>query len=139
MPRAKKTMSGESGQGVQAIKGQTYGQGVAQEALQRAMPTPNAQPIQPPQTPSNTPTPQPVRQPMSSDQVQQMVRGLGGTLTAPDDQPNVPFTAGLQNGPMPSVNIPTASRNFKTLETFRQLTVLTGDPIFSELADRMGL
>jgi hypothetical protein len=76
---------------------------------------------------------------MSIEEVQKMVAGVGGTLTAPDDRPNVPFTTGLPSGPNPSISAPVASRQFKTLETFRQLTVSTGDPIFSELADRMGL
>lgn len=149
MPRAKKTMSGAPGQGVQAIQGQTYGEGVAQERLQKAMPAPNIsetratpQTISTPETTSATTSsrsPQQQRPRMGIEDIQKLVAGLGGTLTAPDDRPNVPFTTGLQNGPSPSISLPTSTRNFKTVETFRQLTVSTGDPIFSELASKMGL
>jgi hypothetical protein len=133
-------MSGTPGQGVQAVQGQTYGEGVAQENLQRAMPAPNVQPMRAPAQPTQAPQPaQSVRQPMSIDEVQKMVAGIGGTLNAPDDRPNVPFTTGLPLGPDGMVSPSMSSRRFKTLETFRQLTVSTGDPIFSELADRMGL
>lgn len=146
MPRAKKTMSGAPGQGVQAIQGQTYGEGVAQERLQQAMPAPNVRAPQPaPQQTQTSPAPmnagpaQVQRPRMSIEEVQKMVSGLGGTLNAPDDRPSAPFTTGLQSGPSPSISLPTSSRQFKTLETFRQLTVATGDPIFSELASKMGL
>jgi len=143
MPRAKKTMSGTPGQGVQAIQGQTYGEGVAQENLQRAMPAPNVQamraPAQPAQAPQQAPQQtQPARQPMSIDEVQQMVAGLGGTLSAPDDRPNVPFTQGLASSagmPSPLTN---PTNRHRSKEMMYRLSEITGDPIFADLAQKSG-
>lgn len=149
MPRAKKTMGGAPGQAVNAVKGQTYGQGVAQEALQRAMPAPNQPAIAPvaapsqsaqPQAPASQPQPQsnPAPQPMSINDVQKMVSGIGGVLNAPDDRPNTPFTAGLNSPSNMASTVSRGVRKTKTIETFRNLTISTGDPIFAELAERMG-
>jgi len=145
MPRAKKTMSGAPGQGVQAVQGQTYGDGVAQERLQQAMPTPNAQaapiPMRPPAPaePAATPSPQqPARQPMSIEDVRQMVSGLGGTLRAPDDQPSVPFTQGLPSGPGISNPYISPRKQHRSKEMMYRLSEITGDPIFAELAEKSG-
>lgn len=145
MPRAKKTMSGAPGQGVQAIQGQTYGEGVAQERLQQAMPAPNgevpmatsrpATPNDPPPTPQ---APQTERPRMSIDDVQKMVSGLGGTLTAPDDQPNVPFTQGLTSSPGIPNSFSPATNRHRSKQMMYRLSEITGDPIFADLAEKSG-
>ena len=144
MPRAKKTMSGTPGQGVQAIKGQTYGQGVAQEALQRAMPTPNvASQTEIPrgnivENPNNTPVQQTPTSQISIEDAQKMVSGLGGVLNAPDDQPNKPFTTGLNAPYRLGASAPGFVRRNKIREQMMRLSEITGDPIFMDLADKSG-
>lgn len=149
MPRAKKTLSGTTGQKVEPIKGQTYGEGVRQKELQQAMPAPNAQSqnVLAPTAPQSQPTPQPQAQtdvpaqpvaqaqPMDINVLRERLAGVGGQLTRPDDQPNVPFNKNLDN-PMASPGKPFVNR---TGQIMRDLSARTGDPLFAELAARARL
>ena len=147
MPRAKKTMAGMPGQPVQSIQGQTYGEGVQQEQLQKTMPapqvaSPQVQPAMgaPEQGQAPAPSaPMQEQQKMSLDDMKGMLSNVGGQLYKPDDQPSVPFNAGLRGGPAPSMNAYASSPSYKQGEFMRQLSRDTGNPIFSELAMKAGL
>ena len=148
MPRAKKTIAGAPGQKVQAVTGQTYGEGIRQENLQKAMPAPNAQiqqrPIPAPptapasegQTSTEAPA-QPVAQPprLLFEEAMQSVRGSGGILRAPDDNPALPVTDGLATGPGRGPEALMAQSHLGN--TLRRLAVQTSDPIFRELASKV--
>lgn len=148
MPRAKKTMAGTPGQKIQAISGQTYGEGVRQEELQRTMPAPQTpgpttatRPI--PAAPTaqaeaavpseqSAPMPQPR---MSLQEAMQRIQGTGGILRAADDNPNLPVTDGLPTGPGRGPEALMANSHLGN--TLRRLATQTGDPIFRELASKV--
>lgn len=133
-------MGGAPGQAVQAIQGQTYGEGVKQEALQKTMPAPNAG-ASTPQAPTAAPAaPQPQAEQtpnprLSLQDAMEQIRGRGGVLSMPDDNPNLPVTDGLMTGPGRG---PEALMAGSTLgNTLRRLANQTGDPIFRELASKV--
>lgn len=142
MPRAKKTLTGGTGQAAQPFTGQTYGEGVRQQALQEAMPAPK---VSAPSAPAPTEAPQPAEQPvdtavaprprMDMAALREQLAGVGGVLTRPDDQPDVPFNRNLDN-PMVGATKPYVN---KTGQIMRDLSMRTGDPLFAELAARAGL
>lgn len=145
MPRAKKTITGAPGQKVQAVAGQTYGEGVRQETLQKAMPAPNAQtqqrPIPAPPAQSSPAAseiqspPVPARPGLSFAEAMQQVQGAGGILRAPDDNPAIPITDGLATGPGRG---PEALMGTSILgNTLRRLAIQTGDPVFNELLTKV--
>ena len=147
MPRAKKTLAGGQGQASQVIKGQTYGEGVQQQALQATMPAPQANtgvrvPTAQPSA-SSTPQSEPM-QDQGGTQAQkpdlaallQQLKGAGGQLTAPDDQPDVPFNYGMSGGPGPDIGNPMKPYVNRTGQIMRELSARTGDPIFANLAAR---
>jgi len=151
VPRTRKTASGQNAQPIQAIPGQEYGRGVAQERMQAAMPTPAATPVAPPQTqtmptaanPNPEPNPeasaQPQQQPsMDPAQLQAMLKGVGGLLRAPDDRPNVSFTQTL-NDPSAALRLGTLPPTNRLGEMMRDLTRRTGDNTFADLAAKAGL
>jgi hypothetical protein len=134
MPRAKKTLSNQPAQKVEAIKGQTYGEGLVQKQLQQSLPAPNMV--------GNAPTPssggaapaqvdmpqensQP-KQPMDLAALKSQLQGQGGVLFAPDDQPNVPFNT------QPTKQ----ERENKLGAIMRELSAKTGDSIYAYLADK---
>lgn len=135
------------GQPVQSIQGQTYGEGVQQEQLQKTMPapqiaSPQSQPAMgaPQQSQAPAPSaPMQEQQKMSLDDMKGILSNVGGQLYKPDDQPSVPFNAGLRGGPAPSMNAYASSPSYKQGEFMRQLSRDTGNPIFSELAMKAGL
>lgn len=147
MPRAKKTNVGAPAQKIDAIKGQTYGEGVRQESLQRAMPAPNMQAIAPqptaapmsqsaPVTTAATPTQQQAPR-MTQEDVVNRLRSAGGVLSAADDRPDLPVTDGLSTGPGRGPEALMRQPN-RSGRLFRQLSIQTGDPIFAELAHKAG-
>ena len=150
MPRAKKTLAGGQGQASQVIKGQTYGEGVQQQALQAAMPAPQAN------TGVTVPTAQPSAPSASSSEptqdqgntqgqkpdlaaLLQQLKGVGGQLTAPDDQPDKPFNTGLPGGVGNQTGSPMRPYVNRTAQIMRDLSARTGDPIFANLAARARL
>jgi hypothetical protein len=140
MPRAKKTMTGEQGQAAQQFKGQTYGEGVQQKELQQTMPSPQLKqntPMPTPQTQepiSQTSTPQPQQ---AQVPVTEMLKGMGGSLLAPDDNPALPITDGLASGAGRGPEAMQRPIN-KTGILMRQLALQTGDSIFAQLAQKAG-
>lgn len=140
MPRAKKTIAGGQGQAAEPFKGQTYGEGVQQQQLQQTMPTPQLKTNTAPTTPSQepqvnaTPSAQP-QQPQVP--VTEMLKGMGGSLFAPDDKPNVPITDGLPSGAGRGPEALQRPIN-KTGILMRQLALQTGDNIFAQLAQKAG-
>ena len=144
MPRSRKTMTGTPAQPVEAISGQQYGRGVEQEAMQRVMPTPAEPAVTVPRTPAQpaqetqAQAPTPVqRQRMTPEQAMQMVAGMGGVLSAPDDNPAIPITDGLSTGPGRG---PEVLRNQSTLgDTLRRLSLQTNDPVFLRLASKVNI
>ena len=150
MPRAKKTLAGGQGQASQVIKGQTYGEGVQQQALQATMPAPQAN------TGVRVPTAQPAAQtaPQSEPMQEQggvqgqkpdraallqQLKGVGGQLNAPDDQPDKPFNTGLSGGVGNQIGSPMRPYVNRTAQIMRDLSARTGDPIFANLAARARL
>lgn len=143
MPRAKKTAQGSPGQPVQAFAGQTYGEGARQEELQRSMPAPNVEetPIarmpvaQQQEVPEDA---QPQQRPRASfSDVTAALQGMGGILRAPDDKPTVPITDGLATGPGRGPEA--LQRSTQLGNTLRRLAMQTNDPVFAELASKIGL
>lgn len=139
MPRVRKTSDGKSAQPVQAITGQEYGKGKVQENLQKAMPSPQAPPIVPPTVSAPTQPDGPVRTTPRPDlgQLAATLKGVGGILTRPDDQPNVPFTQSLDD-PMSRLMAGERQTLNRTGELMRELTRRTGDPLFADLAAKAG-
>lgn len=149
MPRARKTQSGAKAQPVQAIRGQEYGKGVVQERMQRAMPAPNqtAAPVRTvvetapqrnePATQTPTDNTPPQRQ-VDFGQLTEQLRGAGGLLRRPDDRPDVPFNATLNN-PDAAARLGLVPPSSRTGQIMRDLSARTGDPVFADLAARAGL
>jgi hypothetical protein len=139
MPRAKKTMSGNNPQKIQAVQGQTYGEGVRQENLQKTLPAPQSPEISAP-TAEATGQPQqemPAPRPQSFEQIAAQVRGAGNLLRQPDDRPDLPVTDGIATGPGRGPE--TLGRSTQLGNTLRRLALQTNDPIFTELATKVGL
>jgi hypothetical protein len=145
MPRAKKTIAGSPGQKIQAVAGQTYGDGVRQENLQKTMPAPNVQaerrlipapPTDQSAPPTNGADAVPLQRPsLSFAEAMQQVQGAGGILRAPDDNPAIPVTDGLATGPGRG---PEALMGTSILgNTLRRLAIQTGDPVFNELLTKV--
>lgn len=134
MPRAKKTASGAPAQKIEAIKGQTYGEGLVQKQLQQSLPAPNMVANAPTASsgeaaPAQVNVPQEdvqPKQPMDLAAMKSQLQGQGGVLFAPDDQPNVPFDT------QPTMQ----QRNNKLGAIMRELSVKTGDSIYAYLADK---
>ena len=134
MPRAKKTLSNQPAQKVEAIKGQTYGEGLVQKQLQQSLPAPNMAANTPTVSsggaaPAQVDVPQDNAQakpPMDLAALKSQLQGQGGVLFAPDDQPNVPFNT---QPTMPE-------RNNKLGAIMRELSAKTGDSIYAYLADK---
>lgn len=134
MPRAKKTLSNQPAQKVEAIKGQTYGEGLVQKQLQQSLPAPNMV-ANAPTLPSGGAAPPQVdvpqddsqpKQPMDLAAMKRQLQGQGGVLFAPDDQPDVPFNT------QPTMQ----QRNNKLGAIMRELSAKTGDSIYAYLADK---
>jgi hypothetical protein len=150
VPRAKKTLAGGQGQASQVIKGQTYGEGVQQQALQAVMPAPQANTgVRVSATQSTAPS-APQGAPMQDQggvQAQkpdlaallQQLKGVGGQLNAPDDQPDRPFNTGLPGGVGNEIGNPMRPYVNRTAQIMRDLSARTGDPIFANLAARARL
>lgn len=139
MPRAKKTMSGNNPQKIEAIQGQTYGEGVRQENLQKVLPAPQSPEVTASsgEAPSQTPAEAPAARPQSFEQIAQQVRGAGNLLRQPDDRPDLPVTDGIASGPGRGPE--TLGRSTQLGNTLRRLALQTNDPIFTELATKAGL
>lgn len=139
MPRAKKTIGGAPGQPVQAVAGQTYGEGVRQEALQKTMPMPNqtntAIPPRPPVAQQDNEATAQTQQAPTQD-VMAQIAGMGGILRAPDENPNIPVTDGLTTGPGRG---PDALMGGSQMEQMlRRLALQTNDPVFYEILSKVG-
>lgn len=139
MPRSRKTATGAPAQPVEAMTGQQYGRAKVQEALQQAMPVPAPTPVTAPTTQTSAPTEtQPAPQPrprLTPEQAMSVVSGMGGVLSAPDDNPALPITDGLSTGPGRG---PEVFQNQSTFgDTLRRLAMQTNDPIFMELASKV--
>lgn len=145
MPRAKKTLAGGRGQASQVIKGQTYGEGVQQQALQAVMPAPQvntgvrvpaAQASAPSASPSEPTQDQGGTQADKPDlaALLQQLKGVGGQLNAPDDQPDRPFNTGFSGGPGNDIGMPAKPYVNRMGQIMRDLSARTGDPIFANLA-----
>lgn len=133
MPRSRRTTTGTPAQKVEAVTGQQYGRAKVQEELQQALPTPNETAGAPANAPA--PTAPTLRPRMSPEQAMQLVRGAGGVLSAPDDNPSIPITDGLATGPGRG---PEALSGQSTLgDTLRRLAFQTNDPVFLRLASRI--
>lgn len=137
MPRSRKTSSGSTAQPVEAITGQQYGRAVQQEALQRSMPVPN-EAVQAQGTAPQGAAPATAMRPrLAPEQAMSLLSGMGGILSAPDDNPNIPITDGLTTGPGRG---PEVMRNQSALgDTLRRLAMQTNDPVFSRLASKVNI
>lgn len=137
MPRARKTMSGEPAQKVAPITGQTYGDAKQQEMLQETMPAPKVGAAQIAATSGEAPAPNEPQAPRPPVDIAAAIRGVGGLLSQPDDRPTTPVTDGLSSGPGRGPEALT--RNTQMGNTLRRLALQTNDPIFYELASKIGL
>ena len=137
MPRARKTMSGEPAQKVAPITGQTYGDAKQQEMLQETMPAPKVGAAQVAAAAGEATTPSEPPAPRPPVDIAAAIRGAGGLLSQPDDRPTTPVTDGLSSGPGRGPEALT--RNTQMGNTLRRLALQTNDPIFYELASKIGL
>lgn len=149
MPRKRKTQTGMAAQPIQAVPGTGYGQGIKQEMLARQMPAPNVRagavapqsvPMRPEASPVAAPAPQPVVQaaPQRPDlmAIAQQLRGQAGLLERPTQRPNEPVTAGLNMGPGPGREALAQPYGSPLADMMMQLARATGDPYFTDLAQR---
>lgn len=149
MPRKRKTQTGMAAQPIQAVPGTGYGQGIKQEMLARQMPAPNVRagavapqsvPMRPEASPVAAPAPQPVVQaaPQRPDlmAIAQQLRGQAGLLERPTQRPNEPVTAGLNVGPGPGREALAQPYGSPLADMMMQLARATGDPYFTDLAQR---
>lgn len=149
MPRKRKTQTGMAAQPIQAVPGTGYGQGIKQEMLARQMPAPNVRagavapqsaPMRPQASPVAAPAPQPIVQaaPQRPDlmAIAQQLRGQGGLLERPTQRPNEPVTAGLNMGPGPGREALAQPYGSPLADMMMQLARATGDPYFTDLAQR---
>lgn len=149
MPRKRKTQTGMTAQPIQAVPGTGYGQGIKQEMLARQMPAPNVRagavtpqsaPMRPQASPVAAPAPQPVVQtaPQRPDlmAIAQQLRGQGGLLEQPTQRVNEPVTAGLNMGPGPGREALAQPYGSPLADMMMQLARATGDPYFTDLAQR---
>lgn len=67
------------------------------------------------------------------------LRGAAGILTRPTDRPDVPVTNGISSGPGAGPEVLGMRRGTPTGRRLRELSALTGDPIFQQLAERARL
>jgi hypothetical protein len=146
MARKRKTQTGADALPVQSVSGRRYGEGPESAALQRSLPAPAAATPAPP-----PPVGQPVADGSASGQgapppsrAAQFAAALAaaqntqgaGLLRQPTALPDQPVTAGLSTGPgagpeiLPAPNSPPIGR------FWRELSRITGDPFYAELADR---
>lgn len=132
-------MSGNNPQKIEAIQGQTYGEGVRQENLQKVLPAPQSPEVTASsgEAPGQTPAEAPAARPQSFEQIAQQVRGAGNLLRQPDDRPDLPVTDGIASGPGRGPE--TLGRSTQLGNTLRRLALQTNDPIFTELATKAGL
>jgi hypothetical protein len=147
MPRARKTQSGQTAQPMKSVPGQMYGKGKELSTLDRQMPTPNVQARtqqvvqqaarQPTQASAGAqPTVAPVDRAMAAAQ---QLQGRAGMLSQPTQRPMEPLSAGLPSGPGPGPEALGMPMRSPLGETLRQLSNVSGDPIFLELANRANL
>lgn len=165
MPRKqKRTITGQPAQPLGAVPGQMYGMGVEQQRLQEALPAPQArievaQPVSAGQgvvggagvgadmgdgeagdiAGGAMSAPSREEQYMQAMQAAQQMRGAAGILTRPTDMPDVPVTNGISSGPGAGPEILSRRQGTPTGRRLRELTQLTGDPIFQQLAERARL
>lgn len=145
MPRKRLvTQTGQPAQAVGPTPGQQYGKGEEQMALQRAMPAPQATQrtvLAPPaQAVSQLPgVQQAPADPQQLASIVEAMRGKAGLLRGGTGRPAEPVTSGLSSGPGPGPEILGLKQGSPTGVTLRNLSRLTGDPLFQELADRAGM
>lgn len=131
-----------------------YGAGVEQAALQAAMPAPqarSAQAVTPSAgvipsgaSPEPSAPPQPVMQAAPQEtpaeryqraiMAAQQMKGEPGLFTMPTGRPNEPVTHGLPVGPGAGPEVLNTLVGSPVGEVMRNLTRMTGDPLFAELA-----
>lgn len=160
MPRkARQTITGQPAQPISPVPGQMYGMGVEQQRLAEALPTPAIQPAGPgvgsditgagavagayngAETGQPTVSPEQARVERYQQAVAaaQQLRGAAGILTRPTDRPDVPVTNGISSGPGAGPEILARRVGTPTGRRLRELSQLTGDPIFQQLAERARL
>ena len=102
---------------------------------------PTAQPSAPSASPSEPTQDQGNTQGQKPDlaALLQQLKGVGGQLTAPDDQPDKPFNTGLPGGVGNQIGSPMRPYVNRTAQSMRDLSARTGDPIFANLAARARL
>lgn len=144
MPRKRQTQAGQPAQPVGPVAGQEYGMGAEQMQLQQQMPAPqvtSTRTIMPPaQAVSQIPgaaAAQPDADAMAA--IIQAMRGKAGLLKGGTSRPTEPVTAGLATGPGPGPEVLGLPQGNPTGMTMRNLSRLTGDPYFDDLAARAGM
>ena len=145
MPRtAKRTISGDKPQPISPVAGQEYGMGQAQMDMQRQLPAPQVAPVpvptgSPPTTPADTGVQAPEQNPAPLDAMAaaKAMAGGDGLLQAPPS--GHPVTAGLASGPGAGPEALGQGTGSPTRDAWMELSKLTGDPYFANLAIANGL
>lgn len=142
MPRKRQTQSGDPALAVQSVPGRRYGEGVESQALQRALPAPDrSTPVAPSLSPSEPGSgAPPVAQSVAERWAAQLAAAQQiqspGLLTQPTTRPNEPVTAGLRRGPGAGPEVLSAPQGNRSGRWLRELSAITGDPYFANLANR---
>lgn len=119
-----------------APNAQAYGQRGDQIAAQQAMPLPQAQGA--PSMPQGVPSGPPPIEPGLIEQAAAFDPQIT-PLAAPSSRPGEPVTAGLSRGAGvgPEALVPGRKRSEEVARTLRLMRDLSGDDLFSDLADRL--
>lgn len=143
MPRKRQTMSGDDAQNIGSVPGQRYGEGVEQQAMQQAMPAPELAGAPAAVAPSSVPAaPGGDMQRPGADpaMIQQFLAQHKPSLLAQTGRPDEPVSAGLRGGPGAGPEALGMQVGMTPLaRTLQRLSVDTGNPMFSRLAERAGL
>lgn len=138
MPRKRQTMSGDDAQNIGSVPGQRYGEGVEQQAMQQAMPAPElaGAPAAVPAAPGGD-----MQRPGADPaMIQQFLAQHKPSLLGQTGRPDEPVSAGLRGGPGPGPEALGMQVGMTPLaRTLQRLSVDTGNPMFSRLAERAGL
>lgn len=146
MPRGvrKMTQSGAPGQKVESVPGQRYGEGVEQQAMQQAMPAPDVAGMPAPSAPSSVgppPAGDPQRPTADPAAIQQFLQAhKPGLLSSGTQRPDESIMTGLGMGPGAGPeSLAMSAGNTPLARTLQRLSMDTGNPMFSRLAERAGL
>lgn len=133
-------MSGADAQNIESVPGQRYGEGVEQQEMQRAMPAPDLATGDTPAAVGPPPMGDAQRPQADPAAIQQFLQQHKPALLGASQRPDEPVTAGLPGGPGAGPEALQMQIGMTPLaRTLQRLSIDTGNPMFSRLAERARL